>query len=305
MALIDEPEAALHPAAAKHLASALSQLADVSFVATHSVEVFDEAAQAIHVTRDEGWIRLAPLEVKLVPEARALEARRLGVTLGQLNLLYRVIVLVEGPHDVAVINGLLHDDLAAARVLLLPLMGTKNLPGVDNSGFLVSSTTAPILVCMDNADERALAALRRQLDRTPNPADKRRLLAQMPTRSSEQRTLAGLLSSAAEANQLHRIHTFGFAEADIVRYLPAELFRPGATSWDALVAEFLTLEKKSRMEPGDGARFKRFVGPAYSVKGINEALDRMRLAAPSGRLRPSGEFKKLAERIRDLALKAN
>ena len=119
------------------------------------------------------------------------------------------------------------------------------------------------------------------------------------------RTLKDLLSAASQARRLDRVHVFGFRKSDIVQYLDVNLIKPGATSWSQLLQDF-EQSLGRRIGPGDGAPFKRFVGSGYTVRGVEHALERMRLdqAGKHGleRKRPV-EFTRLADLLKELSRK--
>lgn len=309
-AFIDEPEAALHPSAVRYVADELGRLGSSTFVATHSPLIIDQAERVIHVTRDQqGWVRLASLSVDLGVAERQAEARRLGMTVSDLSMLTRVVLLVEGAHDSEVMKGFLGEDLRKFRVLMLPLQGTRDIPDLANAEFLFHTTVAPIVVCVDRTVGVWIESLRNELARTTDKSRQRYLLAQAKEpeldrqgfrhrRSPEECKLIDLLGAAVEARRLDRIHTYGLRKADIVEYLDVSLIRPGATSWEDLKAEFLAEVGQTHMTAGDGARFKKFVGPNYSIRGIREALFRMGLKHRDGQPKRPKEFERLAELLK-------
>lgn len=310
-AFIDEPEAALNPSSEVSVARGLRELADHVFVATHSTVVVDNADQVYHVVRgDSALVNVRPLTVDLDPERRQLEARRLGQTPGTLALLTKVVLLVEGPMDEAIIAAFVETELRTSRTLMLPLMGTKTVHAIPDAPYLFNSTDAPVLICLDNTDARFISKLRDNLVATRDDAQRRRLLAEAAEapevkKSAEMRTLKDLLSAASQARRLDRVHVFGFRKSDIVQYLDVNLIKPGATSWSQLLQDF-EQSLGRRIGPGDGASFKKFVGSGYTVKGVEHALDRMRLdqAGKHGleRKRPI-EFTRLADLLQELSRK--
>jgi len=308
-ALVDEPEAALHPAAERQVAQGLKSLADFVVVATHSLQTIDNADHILHVTRgDNGDVQLSRLSVDLTPARRQLEACRLGMTPGSLAALVRVVLVVEGAMDVSVISSFLAPEIEQAGVLLLPLHGTTELTAIPSADYLFHSTDAPVVVCLDNTDAKQVRNLLTQLRKFTDKGRRRHLLQETRSdhsfrRSSEMRKFVDLLDAACEAERLDRIEVFGFRKADIVQYLPVTLIRPDADSWEDLWTDFRALPD-TRVGPGAGKQFKSFVGKGYTVKGVEHALDRMRLDLAAGRtlsdVRPV-EFTRLAMLLAELA----
>jgi hypothetical protein len=96
-------------------------------------------------------------------------------------------------------------------------------------------------------------------------------------RQPEIRQMIRTLSAIATNGMLQRFTPFGFKQHDIVQMLPVELIKPGATTWEELEMNFLAETGQKSFKAGDGSAFKRFVGPGYTLKGIREALDILRL----------------------------
>jgi energy-coupling factor transporter ATP-binding protein EcfA2 len=281
-ALIDEPELALHPAAQRYLAESIRFLAEYVVTSTHSSEFIDAAQNTTLVSQSEGKIELKPFLVDFDPEKRIFEARRLGTTPGQLALLTRAVVFVEGPHDAAIIGAFLKEELQQHRVLIVPLMGTKDVAELVNTEFLVGATNCPIFLCLDNIDLDFVLGLSSKLKKAVSQEQQRLLLAEannsvVAQRHPEIRQMIRTLSAIATNGMLQRFTPFGFKQHDIVQMLPVELIKPGATTWEELEKNFLVESGQKSFKAGDGAAFKRFVGPGYTLNGIREALDILRL----------------------------
>lgn len=281
-ALIDEPELALHPAAQRYLAESIRFLAEYVVTSTHSSEFIDASQNTTLVSQNDGKIELKPFLVDFDPEKRIFEARRLGTTPGQLALLTRAVVFVEGPHDAAIIGAFLKEELQQHRVLIVPLMGTKDVAELVNTEFLVGATNCPIFLCLDNIDLDFVLGLSSKLKKAVSQEQQRLLLAEannsaVAQRHPEIRQMIRTLSVIATNGMLQRFTPFGFKQHDIVQMLPVELIKPGATTWEELEKNFLAETGQKSFKAGDGAAFKRFVGPGYTLNGIREALDILRL----------------------------
>jgi hypothetical protein len=199
-----------------------------------------------------------------------------------LALLTRAVVFVEGPHDAAIIGAFLIEELQQHRVLIVPLMGTKDVAELVNTEFLVGATNCPIFLCLDNIDLDFVLGLSSKLKKAVSQEQQRLLLAEannsvVAQRHPEIRQMIRTLSAIATNGMLQRFTPFGFKQHDIVQMLPVELIKPGATTWEELEMNFLAETGQKSFKPGDGSAFKRFVGPGYTLKGIREALDILRL----------------------------
>ena len=119
------------------------------------------------------------------------------------------------------------------------------------------------------------------------------------------RKIADLLEAASAAERLDRVEVFGFRKRDIVHYLDVTLIKPGATSWDQLWNDFRA-GSSATVNRGSGAAFKKFVGRGYTVRGVEAALDRMRLDLAPGMTLSSKrpvEFTRLASLVTQLAIR--
>lgn len=291
VAMLDEPEAALHVAAERWMLQGLRSLAssyDMPIIAaTHSAELLNDPDVALqHVARDaSGRTTVTPLVSPLRPEIESL-----GLEPSDLLQLYRVILLVEGQHDKLVLDGLIGDELGRARTLVLPLRGAKSVPQLIEARLLFDFTTAGLIVALDNirlqtfdeawADSVVLAkeegnekAVKHLLDRLPKP-------------TTEERWIREFGIEALRAGSAERVGLFGFALDDIVKYLPAEHFVAGS-DWSSLEAEHAHHK---------GKPFKTWLaqdkGADLSDAGIESAVTMTTVSA---------EMLDLASRCRDMA----
>ena len=130
--LLDEPEAHLHPRA---VASIGEWLLDISprvasvVVATHHPSLFNLRGPSVQkhvVLRDqsesvsEPW---NPASEELVAEL----ARQIGLTAGDLFMMSRFVLFVEGPHDLVILEEFYGDLLRGCAVRLVPLHGAHNI----------------------------------------------------------------------------------------------------------------------------------------------------------------------------------
>ena len=130
--LLDEPEAHLHPRA---VASIGEWLLDISprvasvVVATHHPSLFNLRGPSVQkhvVLRDqsesmsEPW---NPASEELVAEL----ANQIGLTAGDLFMMSRFVLFVEGPHDLVILEEFYGDLLRGCAVRLVPLHGAHNI----------------------------------------------------------------------------------------------------------------------------------------------------------------------------------
>lgn len=241
VALLDEPEAALHVAAERWMLQGLKHLAERHempvLAATHSAELLnDPDVRLQHVARDaSGRTSVTPLGSPLRPEIQSL-----GLEPSDLLQLYRVILLVEGQHDKLVLEGLIGPDLERARTLVLPLRGAKSVPQLVEARLLFDFTTAGLIVALDNIRLEqfdALWAKSKELAESGSSNDAVKcLLSGITKPTTEERWIREFAVEALKAHAADRVGLFGFARDDIVKYLPAQHFVPGA-DWASLEAE--------------------------------------------------------------------
>jgi len=161
LALIDEPERALHRAGESRVIAALPGLAQYVIAATHSPRfIAASSVNLIHLTKqpEERLGVASHLGGLTTGDAndRHATAEHLGVDLADLLLLTKVIILVEGPHDEMIIKFMCPEIVGHVDVAIVPLGGIDGIPGLANSRFLIDMTDARILVVTDNVKEPAI-----------------------------------------------------------------------------------------------------------------------------------------------------
>jgi hypothetical protein len=162
--LIDEPELGLHPMAEQTMFAGLKQWGYNRSViaATHSAVAFrDPDVRLVHVDRDEGGLIVCramepALQNLLQPGASAPRkgtSEHLGLQLADVLQFFRRFVIVEGEHDLAVIEAAIGtDELFQARSRVLPMRGTNNLMSVLGAQLIFDYTTADVLVVLDRTN---------------------------------------------------------------------------------------------------------------------------------------------------------
>ena len=151
--LLDEPEAALHRRAERHLVRGLEQLShelNASIVvATHSPAFFEQTpAQLVHVYREaHGHTALAEM-----PTGLRDRVDDLGLDPTDLLQLCRIVVLVEGQHELSILGELIGDELRQAGALMFAMRGVSKLASTADAQLLFTYTDVSLLVVVDNDD---------------------------------------------------------------------------------------------------------------------------------------------------------
>jgi energy-coupling factor transporter ATP-binding protein EcfA2 len=272
--IADEPEAHLHPAAIRSVRDWLTRLAQTSaavLVATHSPILLDsqsELATRILVLPGENGTELRALTGSLAGELA--EVRELlGLTPGELLLMTRLALFVEGPHDQIILTEWFADDLDAAGIRIFPVHG------VDNVLALVES--------------EVVAALGIRIATLSDDTSIGRIGSGKP-RSRGDRAITRLLREAAAAGT--EVKAVGLSRADILYYLDDEVCRQAAPhfpGWETATAAY-----------ADSGTHKPWKGWVASRYGLTLTRDNIRNLAAECRRR--GEIPaELAAAIRNLA----
>jgi hypothetical protein len=276
-AFIDEPEAALHNLAVGRVAEGLGQLADVVLVASHSTEIVQTADHRLHAEAGpNGFVTLQPVTADLRSTSLARVASHLGLSVPRLVELTDVVLLVEGPHDEAVIREFLAPELATTLVLMLPLYGTRDLTSVVDSRLLFEATSAPFIVCLDSTERTIEEDLRRLVELRDGQRWSlfHQLRSERRYANPLMKKILEVIRTAIELDQLDRLHIHGFGKADIVRYIDVDLIKPDETaSWEQLERAFLSSRNPpaSSWGAGMGQEFKAWIGDGYKVPGVERA----------------------------------
>jgi hypothetical protein len=257
--IADEPEAHLHPASIRSVRDWLSQLAQSAatvLVATHSPILLDDLSELttrILVLPGENGTELRTLTGSLGTELA--EAREvLGLTQGELLLMTRLALFVEGPHDQIILGEWFAADLDAAGIRVFPVHG------VDNVLALVES--------------EIVAALGIRIATLSDDTSIARIGSGKP-KSRGDRAIARLLREAAAAGT--EVKAIGLTRSDILYYLDDEVCRQAASrfpGWETATAEYAGSDTH---EP-----WKRWVASRY---GLSLSRDNIRNLAAECRQR--------------------
>jgi len=244
--LLDEPEIGLHSTAQQAMFDGLKRWgAHRSLVAaSHSPAAFrDPAVHLLHVDRDhERSVTCFEMTDDLHDLLYGSGAARMGVDPADILQAIRLFLIVEGEHDVAVIETLLGaDDLARARVKVLPMRGTGNLRSVLDARLLFDFTTADILVVLDRTDgprvETAWQSAK-ELYLSGNPQAAHAALGDLDRGTPEETKLGEFCHAALRSGALKRVQVYGLKRPDIIEYLPVQEFLPNADSWASVVSSW-------------------------------------------------------------------
>jgi energy-coupling factor transporter ATP-binding protein EcfA2 len=240
--LADEPERHLHPFAIRSVRDWLTQLARTAatvLVATHSPILLDspsELTTRILVLRSENGTELRPLTGGL-PGELAEASDILGLTQGELLLMTRLALFVEGAHDQIILTEWFAEDLRAAGIRVF------SVRGVDNLLTLVES--------------EIIAALGIRIATLSDSTSIPRVRSGKLT-SRGDRVIARLLHEAAAAGL--EVKPVGLNQADILHYLDEEICQQAAPrfpGWAAAIAEHA---RSGTHEP-----WKRWVTSQYGL----------------------------------------
>jgi AAA domain, putative AbiEii toxin, Type IV TA system len=172
--VIDEPEAHLHPAAIASVRAWLEELARTAtavLAATHSPMLLDtdsHLTKRILVRPGDGETELQNL-TGITDDRLTEAASELGITKGDLLLMTRLAVFVEGPHDVIILGEWFGNELRAAGIRVFPAHGGDNFeelvttqPGVVGSE-IIDALGIRIAVISDRSPNRVEPAVNRLL----------------------------------------------------------------------------------------------------------------------------------------------
>jgi hypothetical protein len=299
--IIDEPEAALHRVAERHMAQGLDGLTTLGpqvVVATHSPEVLNaQTTGCIHVAKHNGRTHVGQMP-HVGPETLA----QLGLSPSDLLGLYRIFLLVEGEHDEIVIQTLCGDFLDVARVKIIPMRGGRNLPGTVESQLLFDLSDAHLVAVLDSVRAEEISAVWSETESlclTEDVESAIDFLSQAFNRKRvmEHEWIANWLSRAIKKGVHARMNPYGLAARDIIEYLPVDILVPKAgKSWAELRSEhdalMPTLDRTKSLHV-----FKTWLTHAYRA---DTSVSNVRRAAESVTEVPE-ELRKLGYHLREIS----
>lgn len=264
--VLDEPEAALHRAAESQMSHALGDFARTAelqvVVASHSPDLLDaRSASRIFVRR-----RTAGQDGSLIAleDSDSMTIEELGILPSDLLKRTRGFVLVEGDHDMQILQGHFRAELARLGVEILPLRGAGRLKSALDARFLFEFTDALLFPLLDDVALDPLLNVWRDAEATTKRVSVDKAVDQLvaalraiPGKGTEY--YSAFLTTALRRGIQHRVVPLGVAQTDILLYLPVEEFVPGAESWENL-REALERDMKG-VEPSE-TEFKRWLESA-------------------------------------------
>lgn len=278
----DEPDMGVHQGAARQVLEFLAELPIPTIVTSHSAVSFQiDRSHLVHLSvenPDERPWRVISEPVLSDDVARA--ATQLGVSTLDLLALKRLLVVGEGEHDVAVIEGLIgltRDSKIRQRSLITAARGARNLLSTVEARIITDYTDMHVLSIADNIRAARIAAARDKLldgerEGLP-PARNIKLSGLIELRQDsrfEERVLFDLLERCAQRRILDRFHIFGLGKKDVIEYLPAASFGL-SDGWKKLRVDFDNFRGPERQDFKDWLRRER--GAEISTRRIRSAFD--------------------------------
>jgi hypothetical protein len=266
--LIDEPELGLPWGIQRQLSAGLVELSELFHMpviaATHSAALLDDlAVKTFRCSRnDKGQVLVDEV---LTTDRDALA--KLGVPVSEELHLYKLVLIVEGRHEEILLKEMFGEEIAANRIKLLPIRGTRQLRLLAaGSEVLFRYFNAPFVLLTDRTRTQAATKALAAAATSGGPEEARTAIEKVFNPSSdEEQVLRSLLISAVESERIDRIQAIlGFEKDDILLYLPCEHFVPGS-DWD----ELLELHGARTDGPND---FKRWLEITRDVDLSDEHL---------------------------------
>lgn len=277
--IADEPERGVHERAVAAIFRRLGQLDVPCVITTHSPQALRQSHGFVqHLTTDDtGDMRLEPVgDISDIAHA----STRFGVSPGDLLATKRVLVIVEGAHDLAVVNELLKlspDERLAERTLVAAMQGVSNMATVADSVIITEFTDLNIVAVSDNARLDRLRDLHDHasslLNEGKKPGDVGRLIGlgeAARDASQEERVLLDLLDRSIRRGMLERLRLHPVSVRDIQEIIPASEFGL-KDPWSEL--------RRRYVNSTDRKPFKKWLeeheGVRISAKTIVAALNRL------------------------------
>ena len=263
--IADEPEAHLHPAAlhsVREWLTVLAQTAATVLVAAHSTVLLDAPSELIRrilvSPTPEGTV-LHPMTGPLDDELARVSVA-MGLTKGELLLLTRLALFVEGAHDQIILDDWFGNELRAARIHVFPVRGADNLPGLIDSEIVAALGIRIATLTDDTSVSRATSG---------------------GPRTRGENAVADLAREAARAGV--KVHSIGLSQPDILYYLDEAICRqvsPEFPGWQNAVNAWA--------ETGRHGPWKRWVKSRYRLPLTPEGVRNLaRDAESSTRSQPS------------------
>ena len=265
--LADEVDRGLAERAIAPMMMFLESIYPVCVLATHSPAALRSQVGSIqHVERNSTGVIGISDPIGLDDPQKT--AERLGISVTELLTFLEVVVMVEGEHDLVVIQSLLENRkiVNGLNTRVIPFRGTKNLTNIE-ARILFEYTDASVVLIVDHArqnriDEALAMAREFQGKRlTSTVIGKIKTCLNGGNASNEEAVLADVIEQALERRVLERITCVGLAVVDIIRIFPTEDFGLDR-SWSEYENEWQEA-KRNRSTDED---FKKFLKSRYNAK---------------------------------------
>lgn len=273
--IIDEPEASIHITGQRHLLQGLVWLQNEYdlqiLIASHS-PLFLEISNAkiFELKKEDSGSLLRDL-----PKDLRSELSSLGIEPVDLLRGVNYFLIVEGQHEIDIINTLFSTEFAQMKIHLLPLRGAKNLTSIVNSSFIFEFSNAKVVVMLDNLEKENVSRVwsdsRNMLAEEKLEDIKKYILDNLPANERiEYKFLREFMVRAIEVGLDDRVNFFSMSKQDIIEYLPCESFVRNE-NWDTLRNKWN--ESKTKLD------FKSWITKTYNFtfdsNKIKESVEEM------------------------------
>lgn len=265
--LADEVDRGLAERAIAPMMMYLESLYPICVLATHSPAALRSQVGSIqHVERNSTGVIGISDPIGLDDPQRT--AERLGISVTELLTFLEVVVMVEGEHDLVVIQSLLENRkiVNGLNTRVIPFRGTKNLTNIE-ARILFEFTDTSVVLIVDHARqnriEEALALAREFQGKrlTSTVMSKIKICLNGGNASNEEAVLADVIEQALERRVLDRITCVGLEVVDIIRIFPTQDFGLNR-SWSEYENEWQDA-KRNRTTDED---FKKYLKSKYNAK---------------------------------------
>ncbi|MGB7686049.1 MAG: AAA family ATPase [Solirubrobacterales bacterium] len=220
--IVDEPERHLHPnvqrEAAAWLKRSTAEQSGTCLLATHSTPFLalpsdQDAPLYVYARRTDQGTACEAFDADEIHGLDQIVAE-LGFDRGELLTTIALFLVVEGIHDLVVLDRLF-GELRAARIALLPMEGLSNYQAVLDSDALWRYTTAEVALCTDKFELELL----KEVVTDPKKAKELR----RSDAPGETKILAKLLGNAERSNK--RVYLLGHPGDDLIDVLDESVIK--------------------------------------------------------------------------------
>jgi energy-coupling factor transporter ATP-binding protein EcfA2 len=277
--LIDEPEAALHRSAESFMAEGLMSIADQwgldVVVATHSPELLNQSGANVNLIRRSDQGLVGGRQIHQLGSAGREDLLDMGLQPSDLLRRQRGFLLVEGEHDLIVLDAFIGDRLRELRIEMLPMRGAGKLKSALDARVLYDFTDAHVFVLLDALDSDYVEQTWRSATRIAKTQGTEAAIAHVrqqmeQIKIDEAKSLAAFMARAIERGLQDRHTPLAMSAPDILDYLPASAFVADAPSWKSLREEL----ERDQGRPPSGTEFKKWLakrGTKFSEANIRQA----------------------------------